>query len=300
MNNMFKINNILIFLYLLTISSCVSLNNSDEGVSDVLHDPFEETNRTVFDFNNKLDDYFFKPVARGWRELPQFPKNNLANLAKTAGTPVDLANAALQLDGNNFGLILRRFLINITFGLGGMYDVANTPEFGNLKARNEDFGQTLAVHGISDGPYIMLPIFGPSSTRDAFGRVIDTIFNPLSFAYRMNGVSFEGRLTQPIVSGVDKREQYLDYVEEIKDSSLDFYATMRSLYKQRRNKDILNGKSNIENVSFESPSFSYDEDVINIQTNFEESIDTLKIFKDDLPSSNSPDYNEENTQFLTN
>ncbi len=300
MNKIFKINNILIFLSILAINSCASVNNSNYDVSESLSDPYERTNRSVFDFNNKLDDYFFKPVARGWRKLPEFPKNNIANLAETAGAPVDLANAALQLDVNNFGLILRRFLINITFGLGGMYDVANTPEFGNLKSRHEDFGQTLAVHGVADGPYIMLPIFGPSSTRDAFGRLVDTVLNPLSFAYRMNGVGFEGRLTQPVISGVDTREQYLDYVEEIKDSSLDYYATMRSLYKQRRDKDILNGKSNIDNVSFESPSFSYDEDVINIQSNFEESIDSIKIFKDELPSSNSPEYNEENTEFLTN
>ena len=88
--------------------------------------------------------------------------------------------------------------------------------------------------GVPDGPYVMLPIFGPSSVRDGIGMGVDAITNPLSFAYRMNGIGLEGQIIWSGVRGVDKRETYLDYVEEMKSSSLDFYATMRSLYRQKR------------------------------------------------------------------
>ena len=126
----------------------------------------------------------------------------------------------------------------MTFGLGGMFDVAGTEEFGSIPDVEEDFGQTLATWGMPDGPYVMLPIFGPSSVRDSIGLGVDAVFNPLSFAYRMNNIGIEARLSGPVVRGVTTREKYLDYVDEMKASSLDFYATMRSLYRQKRKKEI--------------------------------------------------------------
>ena len=108
--------------------------SSENGVND----PFEQTNRQIFDFNNSLDEYFFTPVAKGWRKLPEFPKKNLANLAETAYTPVNLTNAILQFDKESISLILRRFVINLTFGFGGMYDIAGSKEFGNVKKRYEN------------------------------------------------------------------------------------------------------------------------------------------------------------------
>ena len=177
-------------------------------------------------------------MARGWRKLPSFPKDNLANLAETAYAPLSLANAMLQFDTEGASVIIRRLLINLTFGIGGMYDVASTEEFGNIEKREEDFGQTLAVYGFSDGPYIMLPIFGPSNLRDSFGRVVDAVFNPMTFAFRMQNIGLEGRLSQPVVAGVEKRETYLDYMEEIEESSLDYYATIKSLYMQKRKKTL--------------------------------------------------------------
>ena len=105
----------------------------------------------------------------------------------------------------------------MTFGLGGLFDVASTDAFGNMTEVEEDFGQTLAVWGVPDGPYVMLPIFGPSSVRDAFGLGVDTITNPLSFGYRMNGIGLEARLSGPVVRGVSTREKYLDYIDEMKE-----------------------------------------------------------------------------------
>ena len=173
------------------------------------------------------------------RKLPDIPRKPLTNLADTAKVPISLANAILQLNKESIGNILGRFLVNMTFGLGGLFDVASTENFGNMPQTHEDFGQTLAVWGVPDGPYIMLPIFGPSSVRDSFGMGVDAVTNPLSFAYRMNGIGLEARLSGPVVRGVSTREKYLDYVDEIKAGSLDFYATMRSLYRQKRKRRYL-------------------------------------------------------------
>ena len=286
---------------ILTISSCSTNNLAENGNNT---DPFEQTNRDIFKFNNGVDDYFFKPVARGWRKLPSFPKDNLANLAETAYAPLSLANAMLQFDTEGASIIIRRLLINLTFGIGGMYDVASTEEFGNIEKREEDFGQTLAVYGFSDGPYIMLPIFGPSNLRDSFGRVVDAVFNPVTFAFRMQNIGLEGRLSQPVVAGVEKRETYLDYMEEIEESSLDYYATIKSLYMQKRKKDIKNGKGGIQSkINYEldenwdvvadplidSPTKAF------LEPEMEKKIDYI----DDLPSSNHPKFNEE-TIYLTN
>jgi phospholipid-binding lipoprotein MlaA len=221
------------FVLLLTLVIPISSYSADTE-----NDPFEGTNRNIFKFNNVLDDNFFKPVAKGWRKIPDIPRKPLSNLASTAQAPISLANAILQLNRESIGNILGKFLINMTFGLGGMFDIAGTQEFGSMPTVIEDFGQTLATWGVPDGPYVMLPIFGPSSVRDSFGLGVDTVFNPLSFAYRMNNIGLEARLSGPTVRGVTTREKYLDYVDEMKASSLDFYATMRSLYRQKRKKEI--------------------------------------------------------------
>ena len=243
MLNNFKILNYILVLGLILISnSCSTSKNQDFTENFYDNDPFEETNRRIFEFNNDLDELLFKPVARGWRKIPEFPRENLSNLAETASAPLDIANSILQLDGESVRLTLSRFFINVMFGLGGMYDVASRPEFGSIEKRNEDFGQTLATWGFDDGPYVVLPIFGPSNVRDTIGKGIDTIFNPLTIAYRMNDIGFEARLPQPVVSGASTREKYLDYIEEIEENSLDFYATMKSLYNQKRIQDISNGK----------------------------------------------------------
>ena len=282
---------------ILTLNSCVS--NELIDASNETGDPFESTNREIYVINEKLDDYLFKPVARSWREIPDFPRKNLSNLAETAGAPLDIANAILQLDTESIRLTLSRFIINLTFGIGGMYDVASTEAFGSIEKRSEDFGQTLAVWGFSEGPYIMLPIFGPSNVRDTIGRGVDTIFNPLTFAYRMNGIGFESRLPQPVVSGASTREKYMDYIDEVKSSSLDFYATMRSLYSQQREKEVLNGKKKkIENINYNIPSYDFSPETKTNQEIPKKIEPKIIKDKDSLPSSSYPEYNE--TDLLTN
>ena len=202
---MFKLyENIRTKFFVLLVALVIPLSSFS---ADNENDPFESTNRNIFKFNNVLDDNFFKPVAKGWRKIPDIPRKPLSNLASTAQAPISLANAILQLNRESIGNILGKFLINMTFGLGGMFDIAGTQEFGSVPTVTEDFGQTLATWGVPDGPYVMLPIFGPSSVRDSFGLGVDTVFNPLSFAYRMNNIGLEARLSGPTVRGVTTREK---------------------------------------------------------------------------------------------
>jgi len=303
MNMNFKnYNYIIIIIFCFFLFGCASKNTEVNLIDN--NDPFESTNRAVFAFNEDLDELIFKPVARGWKKIPDFPRKNLSNLAETASAPLDIANSILQFDIESIRITLSRFLINMTFGIGGMYDVASMDEFGNIEKRNEDFGQTLAKWGIKDGPYVMLPIFGPSNVRDAVGMGMDTIFNPVTFAFRMNNLGFEARLPQPVVSGVSTREKYMDYIDEIKKSSLDFYATMRSLYRQKRVKDIGNGKKKIQKINYEIPGYddsslaeeSFERDEKNFITDSEQKDSDIN----SLPSSDYPEYNEENANLLTN
>ena len=283
-----------------------SIPNKSLSKSGGENDPFEGTNRAIFKFNEKLDEYFFKPVAKGWRKLPDIPRKPLTNLADTAKVPISLANAILQLNKESIGNILGRFLVNMTFGLGRLFDVASTENFGNMPQTHEDFGQTLAVGGVPDGPYNMLPIFGPSSVRDSFGMGVDAVTNPLSFAYRMNGIGLEARLSGPVVRGVSTREKYLDYVDEIKAGSLDFYATMRSLYRQKRKKEI-SGVLENEKVSFDLiPTDLYEDEtlvkeVIKVKRTElvkGESEPKKRYYNGILPSSNYPSFNESRVNLI--
>ena len=295
-------------LLILVISAFVSLNVKNAKAVENVNDPFESVNRNIFKFNNNLDDYFFKPVAKGWRKIPDIPRKPLTNLATTAKTPISLANAVLQLNKQSIGNIIGRFLINMTFGLGGLFDVASTDAFGNMTEVEEDFGQTLAVWGVPDGPYVMLPIFGPSSVRDAFGLGVDTITNPLSFGYRMNGIGLEARLSGPVVRGVSTREKYLDYIDEMKEGSLDWYATMRSLYRQKRRKDI-SGELESKDLSLSMlPIEVYEDeepksDVKNIVTTMKDDDSEIKsemtrYYNGVLPSSNYPAFNESRVNLI--
>ena len=291
---MFKLyENIRTKFFVLLVALVIPLSSFS---ADNENDPFESTNRNIFKFNNVLDDNFFKPVAKGWRKIPDIPRKPLSNLASTAQAPISLANAILQLNRESIGNILGKFLINMTFGLGGMFDIAGTQEFGSVPTVTEDFGQTLATWGVPDGPYVMLPIFGPSSVRDSFGLGVDTVFNPLSFAYRMNNIGLEARLSGPTVRGVTTREKYLDYVDEMKASSLDFYATMRSLYRQKRKKEIsgeLEESSSLLGLpikSTENEVKPIDDSKVSTEVSIDEPSDlknkTQKIAKIKTPSSN--------------
>ncbi|MBL26291.1 MAG: hypothetical protein CMM50_01900 [Rhodospirillaceae bacterium] len=203
------------------------------------NDPLEPMNRAIFDFNMALDEVLLKPLAKGYRFIfPQYVRDRIHDVLQNAGEPINFFNAVLQADSDRAATALGRLMLNSTFGLAGLYDLADY-EF-DIPVTDEDFGQTMATWGINDGPYLMLPLLGPSSVRDGLGRGADVLMNPLSWYFRNTDREWIG-YTMMGVEGIDIRERNLETLDEIERTSLDFYAAIRSLYRQRRADLIANG-----------------------------------------------------------
>jgi phospholipid-binding lipoprotein MlaA len=204
------------------------------------HDPFEQTNRAIFDMNIKLDKAVAKPVAKFYVEvMPEFARTGIHNVLANLGKPVTFANDVLQAEGSRAGQTLARLVTNTTLGLGGLIDVAT---IAGVPDHDEDFGQTLAVWGIGEGPYLMLPLLGPSNPRDATGMVADYFIDPITYAhFDYENLANDLRMGFGIV---DMRAANLDTLDAVEHSSIDYYAAMRSLYRQHRKSEIANGRGN--------------------------------------------------------
>ncbi len=226
---------------LLTAGCASAPDPSDaEAVAEFLevNDPAEPTNRAVFEINRALDKAILRPVASLYRDvLPAFVKDGVHNALDNLRSPVVFFNDVLQGAPGRAMTTAFRFAVNSTAGLGGLVDVA--AKFG-IDGHNEDFGQTLAVWGIGEGPYVMLPLFGPSNPRDAVGLIVDFLVDPFNIwagNTEREFVTFARSGTQ----AVDYRSGHLDLLDDLEKSSLDFYAAIRSLYRQRRADEISNG-----------------------------------------------------------
>lgn len=189
-------------------------------------DPLEAVNRGVFWFNDKLYVYLFKPVARGLRVLPEPARVSVSNFFSNLGTPVRVANNLLQLKLARTGSELARLLVNSTFGLVGLFDPATT---WGLEKNDEDLGQTLAHYGIGNGFYLVLPVFGPSSLRDAIGRGGDYFVDPLPYALKQDEILGLRSLEKENALSLDK-----DTYEGIRKHELDPYLFVRDAYTQYR------------------------------------------------------------------
>jgi len=221
------------------LSNC-SFNNHNENIIDKTpqaQDPWEKMNRGTFAFNQKFDKYILAPLAKGYRFiLPGEVRVGIRNFFNNLKEPWTTVNSALQGDLKNTGTSLMRFCLNTTVGLLGIFDVATSLGFEKQK---EDLGQTFAVYGSGPGPYIILPLLGPSTVRDALGRVGGIVADPVTIALNREGK--EDWLWIGIaVRGIDFREQNLEKIDNLEATSVDFYATIRSLYLERRNRMIIN------------------------------------------------------------
>lgn len=204
-----------------------------------VNDPLEPMNRSIFSFNQALDEYAIKPAAEAFRwALPQFVRDRLHDAIANLKSPLILVNDLIQGEPDRAADTFFRAMMNTGFGLLGFVDVATE---AGIPAHTEDFGQTLAVWGVEDGPYLMLPMFGPSNPRDAFGLGVEIAADPVDLAFAAYGVEWASWLRAG-VGGVDRRERLIDTTNDIERSSLDLYASMRSLYRQRRAAEIRNGR----------------------------------------------------------
>ncbi len=198
------------------------------------NDPLEPTNRFFYAINDGLDTYVLRPAAVAYRTVvPGAVRRPVHNALVNLSTPAQFANDVLQGKPRRAGNSLMRFLINSTAGGGGFFDVATDWGYPDHDA---DFGQTLAVWGVGEGPFLFLPVLGPSNPRDTVGFGANTVLDPLTWA------SFGGSKTLGFtrlgVGAVDARERLIDPIDSIKRSALDPYATFRSLYRQNRADEV--------------------------------------------------------------
>jgi len=204
-----------------------------------VNDPIEPLNRATMKFNQAFQKVIIKPITKVYRLIiPRPLRKGVTNVLRNLETPVVLANDLLQGEEKRAWHTFKRFLINSSAGVGGLIDVAaktGTPY------HDEDFGQTLAVHGIRDGPYIVLPFLGPSSPRDAVGLAGDILMDPLFWVFRTHELDAL-KYTRFSLDVVDTYDRHLEDIEQLEKDSLDYYAALRSAYRQNRASEIRNGR----------------------------------------------------------
>lgn len=216
-------------------STTQTATTADQQTADESNDPWESSNRAMFSFNTGLDDAVGKPVARAYRDVVhQDIRDGIRNFVNNLGEPVNIVNAALQGKDEIAFDLFWRFMINSTLGIGGLGDIAANIGF---EEHDEDFGQTLAVWGVESGPYVMLPLIGPTSIRGVGGKVVDNFTNPITYF-----LPFAANIGTSVADGIDRRERNLEALEDIEKNSLDYYAAIRSLYQQNRQAQVEDGE----------------------------------------------------------
>ena len=230
------------FLIQLVLSAFI-LTSATNSFADT-KDCFEKINRGVFSFNQGLDRAIFKPVAKGYSYLPNTIQEGVRNVTSNVSHTVTIPNHFLQGNFKNFYNDSGRFLINTTLGILGIFDPAE--KLGFKKIDPEDYGQTLGFWGVGNGCYLMLPVFGPTTTRDAAGKVANALFDPFYLTTVGDQTVLDnnfGDSTYYVERGfdnVDFRARNLKNFDTLEKNSVDLYSTVRSLYLQKRENLISN------------------------------------------------------------
>ena len=211
-------------------------------------DCFERLNRATFALNNSLDKAIFKPVAKSYRNLPSSVRNGTSNVLNNISSLITVPNNILQGEFKTAGINTGRFVINTTVGVLGIYDVAEKMGFSEYE--KEDYGQTLGKWGVGAGCYVVLPVLGPSTIRDTVGSFINVLGGDPYYNASTHGnnefLSDKVYMTTKVLSGVDFRAKNLESIENLEKNSIDFYASIRSLYLQDRQQKISNSNPTIE------------------------------------------------------
>lgn len=196
-----------------------------------LYDPYEAENRRMHEFNRSLDRAIVRPAGKGYSAaIPDDIETVVGNFATNLSLPAAIVNNILQGNGRGGSQDLYRMIVNTTLGLGGLLDIATDL---NMPAQSDaDFGQTLYVWGAQEGPYLELPLLGPSTSRDAVGKFVDLFTNPLSYALE-SPESYYGTAAS-VSAGLSARGRYGDTIDSILYESADSYAASRSIYLQNR------------------------------------------------------------------
>ncbi len=194
------------------------------------YDPLENVNRFFFDLNQRLDRNAGEPAATAYKTtVPQTVRGGLHNVLDNLGGPVTVANSLLQAKFKSAATATGRFVVNSTVGILGIFDVAT--DWG-MPGRNRDFGQTLGTYGVPAGPYLVLPFRGSTDVRDFVGNYLDGYVSPLHYVH-YDGNNYVG-LMKSTLGSIDNRSANIVTFRDIQRSSVDYYATMRTLYLERR------------------------------------------------------------------
>ena len=240
-----------------TIALIVNVNASSDGELLLkknnpaeIDDCWEGFNRASFALNQGLDKVIFKPVASVYRVLPTPIKSGVSNSLDNLSNVVTIPNNILQGEFSKAGVNTGRFLINTTVGILGIIDVASLIGFEEYE--KEDYGQTLAVHGVGPGCYLVLPVLGPKTARDTLASTLnfmggDAWYN-ITVANDTQHVSEFDYYASRVIAGVDFRAKNYDSIENLQKNSLDFYASVKSVYLQDRQQKILNSNQVIESM----------------------------------------------------
>jgi phospholipid-binding lipoprotein MlaA len=223
-----------------SLAACATPPTDPEDRADfeAQNDPAEPTNRAVFEANSYLDRNAMKPVAEAYRDnMPDDVKSGIHNFLANLGEPVVALNDFLQGKPHRGSDALGRFMLNTIMGGFGTFDVARNL---GLPRHDSDFGMTFAVWGIEEGPFVELPVFGPSNARDTAGLITSFLADPL---FWLGGTAaLEAGLSKGTVDAVDTRAEYLQFTDTIEKTALDPYAQYRSMYRQRRAAQIEKAK----------------------------------------------------------
>jgi phospholipid-binding lipoprotein MlaA len=218
--------------------------------SKPVKDCFEPINRFTFAVNMGLDKVIFKPVAKGYRVLPSPVRAGISNVLDNLTNLVTIPNNVLQGEFKKAGTNTGRFAVNTTIGVLGIFDVAQ--KMGFTEYDKEDYGQTLGTYGIGPGCYLVLPVIGPSTVRDTAGSFINIMGGDPWYNASVNGnneyLSDTTYTASRIMAGIDFRAKNIESLENLEKNSMDFYASMRSLYLQDRQLKISNTKAIIETM----------------------------------------------------
>ena len=224
---------------LLSITAIVICNSAQ---AQEVYDPIEPVNRGIFWFNDKLDVYVLEPVARGYDDyVPESVQTGVGNFFENLRFPRYFVSDIVQLKFGQVWHHTSRFVINSTVGVLGILDVAK--DFG-FEKHEEDFGIALAYHDVPPGPYLVLPLLGPSNLRDGFGRLVDSFLDPIS---ALTYTSVDDDIAIPVIIGtkaldlIDTRADLLEAVETAKSSSLDYYLFVQGAYMQHRRGVLYDG-----------------------------------------------------------
>ena len=242
-----------IFLISLILTTSVNAdtdgaNNLSEKTPAKIRDCFEGLNRATFALNQNLDTLIFKPVAKAYRELPSSVRGGTSNALVNLSSLITIPNNVLQGEFKHAGVNTGRFVVNSTLGILGIFDVAKKMNFPEYK--KEDYGQTLGVWGVGAGCYVVLPVLGPSTVRDTTGSFLNILGGDPWYNASTHGnneyLTKSDFIITKALTGVDFRAKNLDSFDNLEKNSMDFYASVRSLYLQDRQRKIANSNATIE------------------------------------------------------